>query len=45
MLKNIEIAKESEIKSLVQKKERIKRLMEEAEVSNKAAITAKDLAR
>lgn len=45
MLKNIETAKEAEIRVMVEKKERMKRLMTEAESSNKAAITAKDEAR
>ena len=45
MLKNIETAKEAEIKVMIQKKERMSRLMTEAESSNKAAITAKDEAR
>lgn len=45
MLKNIETAKEAEIKVIIQKKERMSRLMTEAESSNKAAITAKDEAR
>lgn len=45
MLKNIEQAKEAELKQLLAKKERVKRLQEEAEVCNKAAITSKDEAR
>ena len=45
MLKNIETAKEADIKVIIQKKERMSRLMTEAESSNKAAITAKDEAR
>ena len=45
MLKNIELAKEAELKLMIEKRERIKRLQEEAEASNKAAITAKDEAR
>ena len=45
VLKNIELAKEQELKLMMEKKERIKRLQEEAVVSNKAAITAKDAAR
>lgn len=45
MLKNIELAKEAELKLMLEKKERIKRLQQEAETSNKAAITAKEESR
>ena len=45
MLKNIEQQKEAELRALVEKKERVKRLQEEAAASNKAAITAKEEAR
>ena len=45
MLKNIELAKEAELKLMLETKERIKRLQQEAETSNKAAITAKEESR
>lgn len=45
MKKNIETAKEAELKLLQEKKERVKKLMAEAETSNKAAISTKDAAR
>lgn len=45
MRKNIETAKEAEARVVVAKQERMKRLMVEAESSNKAAITAKDEAK
>lgn len=45
MLKNIELAKEAELKLMLEKKERVKRLQQEAEASNKAAITAKEESR
>lgn len=45
MLKNIEQQKEAELRAIVEKKERVKRLQEEAAACNRAAITAKEEAR